>query len=284
LDSLLGVKDPELPPTLRALLQDPELRSATLRALAGYNDPATPAAILEIYNTLDAGQRRDALNTLVSRAEFAQPLLAAIAGGKVSSKDLTADVVRQLRNLKEPALQQQVAKIYGTVREASADKQAEIERYRNIYRRGGSQPGNAYSGRVVFDKVCAQCHVLFDVGGKVGPDITGANRGDLAYLLETIIDPNAVIPNDYRSTEIETKDGRVLTGIVKVMGDKSIMLQTANELVTIPRDEIEAMQQSQLSMMPEGLLEPLTENEVRDLLYYLSRPGQVPAPQESAAK
>jgi hypothetical protein len=62
------------------------------------------------------------------------------------------------------------------------------------------------------------------------------------------------------------------------------MLQTANELLTIPRNEIASMRQSELSMMPEGLLAPLSEQEVRDLLYYLSRSGQVPLPVQSAGK
>ena len=153
---------------------------------------------------------------------------------------------------------------------------AEIDRYRGIYRAGGSQQGNAIPGRVIYNKVCVQCHMLFDTGGKVGPDITGANRSDLNYLLETIIDPNAVIPNEYRASDIETKDGRNLVGIIKSQDDKSVTLQTANELITIPRAEIASTRQSDLSMMPEGLLQGLADQEVRDLLYYLSRPGQVP--------
>jgi putative heme-binding domain-containing protein len=197
---------------------------------------------------------------------------------------MTAEVVRQLRSVKDTNVQQQVAKIYGTAREVSADKKAEIDKYRRIYGAGGSQPGNASPGRVVFNKVCAQCHTLFDVGGKVGPDITGANRGDVNYLLENILDPNAVIPNEYRATEIETKDGRSLTGIIKRQDDQSIVLQTANELVTLPRNEIESQRLSQLSMMPEGLLATLKDQEVRDLIYYLTRVGQVPLPTDQAKK
>ena len=284
LDSLVGVKDTRLPSMLQDLLTDPDLGGAALRALASFDDPKTPGAILTVYESLDGSRKRDALNTLVSRVSYAKPLLSAVSAGKIPSKDLTADIVRQLRNHKDAEIQSQITKLYGSAREVSADKKAEMERYRNIYRAGGSQPGNASPGRVVFNKVCAQCHVLFDSGGKVGPEITGANRTDLNYLLETIIDPNAVIPNDYRATDIETKDGRSLTGIVKVQAEKTITLQTANELVTIPRQEIVSMRQSELSMMPEGLLAPLTDQEVRDLLYYLSRSGQVPLPGESAKK
>src|SRR5690606_37520815 len=151
------------------------------------------------------------------------------------------------------------------VRESSADKQKEIEKYRKIYRAGGSQPGDASRGRVVYDKTCAQCHKLFDAGGCVGPDLTGSNRSDLEYILENMVDPNAVIPLDYRSSTLETKDDRVITGIVKTQNETSVTIVTANETVTVPRSEIASLRQSELSMMPEGLLEPLSEQEVRDL-------------------
>jgi putative heme-binding domain-containing protein len=157
---------------------------------------------------------------------------------------------------------------------ARADKQLEIEKYRAIYRAGGSQPGDALRGRVVFTKICHQCHTLFDSGGKVGPDLTGSNRGDLDYILQNIVDPNAVIPNDYRASTIETKDGRVLTCIVKEQNEKSLTVATANETVTLARNEIDSVQQSQLSMMPEALLAPLQDQEVRDLIYYLRSPSQ----------
>src|SRR4030095_7303885 len=106
---------------------------------------------------------------------------------------------------------------------------------------------------------------LFDTGGKVGPDITGANRSDLNYLLENILDPNSVIPNEYRSSEIEMKDGRSIVGVIKRRDDKSIVIQTANELLTLSKSDIESERQTELSMMPEGLLASLTDQEVRDL-------------------
>jgi putative heme-binding domain-containing protein len=110
----------------------------------------------------------------------------------------------------------------------------------------------------------------------VGPDITGSNRGDLDYTLQNIVDPNAVIPNEYRTSNIETKDGRSLTGVVKKQDGNALTIATANETLTLPRNEIVSVQQSELSMMPEGLIAQLTDQEVRDLIYYLGRPGQVP--------
>ena len=219
-----------------------------------------------------------ALNTLASRTAFAKPFLAAIDEGKISRKDLTADLIRQLRNLKNDGLNQQIEKVYGAVHESSADKLKQVEKYGKIYRAGGSQPGDARQGRAVFTRICQQCHTLFDTGGKVGPDLTGSNRGDLDYILQNMVDPNAVIPNDYRASTLETKDDRVITGIVQAQDDNSVTIITANETVTVPRNEIRSLKQNELSMMPEGLLDALNEQEVRDLIYYLSRPGQVPLP------
>jgi putative heme-binding domain-containing protein len=189
---------------------------------------------------------------------------------------LTADLVQQLRNLKNAEVDALLVKVWGVARDSSADKQQEIEKYRKIYRAGGSQPGDGSRGRVVFAKICAQCHTLFGTGGKLAPDLTGSNRGDLDYVLQNVVDPNAVIPNEYRGWVIETKDDRTLSAVIKEQNEKSITVATANEVVTIPRNEIATMQQSQLSMMPEGLLTPLNDQEVRDLIYYLRQPGQVP--------
>ena len=276
LESLLSAKDKELAPLLQQLLSDSALRGQALRGLASYDDAQTPEKILTVYPNLDAAEKRDALNTLVSRASFAKPLIAAVSTERISRKDLSADLVRQLRNLKNDELNSQIEHVWGAMRDTAADKQPLIDKYKTIYRAGGSQPGDASRGRLVFSKTCQQCHTLFETGGKVGPDLTGSNRADLDYILQNICDPNAVIPNDYRASTLETKDDRVITGIVKAQDDKSVTIATPNETLTVPRNEIASLKQNDLSMMPEGLLDPLNEQEVRDLLYYLSRPGQVP--------
>lgn len=278
LASLLTTRDASLPSILQGLLSDPSVRDHAIRALASFDDSRTPGAILAVYPSLGDGEKRDALNTLASRATYARVLMPSIKSGAVPRQALTAEVIRQLRNLNSSEINQLLAEVYGTVRESSGDTQKEIEKYKRLYRAGGSQPGNASRGRAVFDKVCAQCHTLFDAGGKVGPDLTGSNRGDLDYILQNILDPNAVIPNDYRASTIETKDGRSITGIVKQQDDKTVSVATQTDLLVLPRNEVQSVQQSELSMMPEGLLLPLQDQEVRDLIYYLGRTGQVPLP------
>jgi len=278
LESLLQVKDPTLPVTLRQLLKDEAVRGPALRGLAAYDDGTTPPAILEVYPSLTVMEKKDALNTLVSRASFARGLLAAVATKIVPARDLTADIVQQLRRFKDSGLNQQVEKLWGVARESEADKLKEIARYKSLLQTGPA--GDLSRGRAVFARVCQQCHLLFDVGGKVGPDITGSHRGDLDYILENILDPNAVIPNDYRTMTVETKDDRVITGIVVRQDANAVTIMTANEELVIPRNEIVSLIQGEISMMPEGLMEGLTEREVRDLIAYLKTPAQVPLPPE----
>jgi putative heme-binding domain-containing protein len=283
LEALLAAKDAALAPTLQRLLNEPALRTPALRALAGYNDPGTPGTILAAYPALPAENRRDALNVLVSRAAWARDLVAAVEAQKIPSRDLSAEVVRQIRNFKQDDLNASLDKLWGAVRENPAEKQKEIARYKEIYRLGYSTPGDPRRGRAIFARTCQQCHVFFGEGGKIGPDITGANRKDLDYLLENIVTPNAVIPNDYRAAIIETKDGRAVMGPIDRQDAASITLKTMAEPVTIPRAEVKSMQLSDISMMPEGLLAALNDQEVRDLIYYLMSPAQVPLPEEKHA-
>jgi putative heme-binding domain-containing protein len=278
LQSLLTAHDPTLAASLQDLLNSPDMQGAALRGLAAYNDPKTPEAILAVYPTLAPAEKRDALNTLASRDQFAKALLAAVAQGTVPAKDLTADLVRQLRGFKDPEIADEILKFWGVSRDSSADMKAEIAKIKQIYWAGGSTPGNASRGRLVFSHTCQQCHTLFGTGGHVGPDLTGSARANLDYIVLNVVDPNAVIPNDYRASNIETKDGRSITGIVTKQDEKALTVVTPNETLVIPRGEVESQKLSALSMMPEGLLQALSDQEVRDLLYYLGRPGQVPLP------
>jgi len=274
MESLVQARDPNLPPVLQKLLSDPAVRAAAVRGLASYDDPKSAEVILNLYNSLNQAEKKDALNTLVSRASYAKALLSAVGNKSVPARDLSADIVRQLRNFKDAEINQQVEKLWGVARDTEADKLKEIAKYKSMIT---IEPaGDASRGRAVFARTCLQCHTLFGEGGKVGPDITGSNRGDLDYILQNIVDPNAVIPNDYRTSNLETKDERVITGIVTKQDENAVTIVTANETVIVPRGDVKSLQQGEISMMPEGLLQALNSGEVRDLVAYLKSAGQVP--------
>src|SRR5207253_713337 len=121
-------------------------------------------------------------------------------------------------------------------------------------------------------------HTLFDEGGKLAPELTGSQRSSLEYILENVVDPNAVVWARYRATYFETADDRLITGIVLQENESTVTIQTQSGTVTLPRNDIISRQESMLSMMPEGLLESLKPEEVIDLVAYLQSPVQVPLP------
>ena len=267
LQSLLAARDPGLIPVLPTLLKDPAVRAPLVRGLAAYDDPAIPGALVETYSRLSTLEKKDAVTTLVARVAFAKQLLAAIADKKIPARDLTPDILRLLRNLNDAALNQQLQEQFGVARETGEDKAREIARYRGMVE--SSPPGDARRGREVFMRACQQCHLLFGEGGKAGPDLTGSDRGNLYYILQNIIDPNAIIPNDYRTSILETKDDRVITGVVTKQDGAAVTIVTANETLVIPKSDIQSLTQGQISLMPEGLIQSFTDTEVRDLVAFL---------------
>jgi putative heme-binding domain-containing protein len=125
---------------------------------------------------------------------------------------------------------------------------------------------------MLYAEHCGKCHRLFGEGGTVGPELTGGQRGSLDYWLQNIVDPSATVGTNYRLSIVELKDGRILNGIVGTQTDRTIALQTATENVTLERGEIETIEASQLSIMPEGQLNALTDEQIRDLIGYLMKP------------
>ena len=119
---------------------------------------------------------------------------------------------------------------------------------------------------------------MYGHGGDIGPDLTGSGRDNLDYVLENIIDPSATVGADFRMSVVAMADGRVLNGLVRSRTDRTLTLQTQTESLTLERREIDQVKPSPLSLMPEGLLDPLTSEQVRDLIAYLNKRTQAPLP------
>jgi putative heme-binding domain-containing protein len=141
-------------------------------------------------------------------------------------------------------------------------------------------PGDAMAGQEVFKRVCGQCHKLHGDGQEVGPDITSNGRSSFEQLLSNVFDPSLVIGASYQARTVVTTDGRVLTGLVSEEGEERLVLKSqGGKLETIPRRDIETMQVSRLSLMPEDLEKQLKPQELADLfaLLTLDKPPSDPA-------
>jgi len=100
---------------------------------------------------------------------------------------------------------------------------------------------------------------------------------NLDYVLSNVVDPGAVVTKDFLVTRFLLGDGRVVAGIVAAENEATVTVQTAQDRQTIPRGDIESRVASRASLMPDGLLQPLAEQEVVDLVAYLRSAAQVDA-------
>lgn len=282
LEALVQRREADVLPLLYGLLRDRAMRGPALRGLAAFGDAETPKTLLKDYSTLTEDEKRDAVNTLASRPAFAEALLEAVGTGQVPRGDLSVFTVRQLLALNQPRIKQLVEKNWGTLRPPAQDKVAQIDRFKKLLTPSYLAAADASHGRALFAKNCATCHVLFDDGRKIGPDLTGSQRANLDYVLENLLDPSAVVAREFRVSIVQTTSGRVITGMVLEEAAQTITVQTPNERLIVPRSEIEEQVQSPLSMMPEGVLQNLSETDFRDLVAYLASPKQVPKPAGTA--
>ncbi len=266
---LANRKTADLEPLLKKLLDDAAVRGAAIRALANYPTDATPSLILNVYPKLTADEKADAVQTLVSRPRFAKELLQAVEKGTVPKNDITAFTARQIVTLKDKALQEMLAKTWGEVKPASANRSAQMAKYKNLLAPAVIQKANVANGKMIFTKNCATCHKLHGEGQIVGPELTGSQRGNLDYILENVVDPSSAVANEYKMTNFFMADGRIISGIVRGESANTVTVRTLNEEVQIAKTEIDSRKPTNSSIMPDGLFDAMKEDDVRDLVGYL---------------
>ena len=259
----------------RRRLEDRGIVAAAARGLAAFDDDAVPDALLGGYPNFNPDARRAAVETLAGRARSARLLADAVANGSVDPADLTAADVRQLRAFGDDQIDAVLDEHWGTARATSAETAAEVARWKGLL--AENETADPRAGRMVFAKVCGNCHTLYGEGGEIGPNLTGSDRRNLDYLLGNILDPSATVPKDWRVSTVLLTDGRVLTGVVSDAGGTR-SVQTAERKITLPAGDVEEVSPSDLSLMPSGLLDTLSEEQVRDLVAYLRTRGQVALP------
>ena len=276
LELLLTKLPVDLPPSLHSLLSETKLRALAIKALAAYSHEQTPAQLLRIYDKLSPEERADVVQTLVSRPTYAVALLTAVEGKSVPRSDISAGMLRQLQALNNDQVTKQLNAIWGTIRPAAEDRKELAAKYKALLTSETLAKADLQKGRGVFTKNCASCHRLFGDGGKMGPDLTGSQRANLDYILENALDPSAVVPREYQVTTFLLDNGRVVQGIVLRETAQAVNVQTPNEILTIPLATVEERKASKVSMMPEGIFQRLSDEEVRDLVGYLSRSSGSP--------
>ena len=259
-----------VPVLLRLACHSPDnaLRAAALAALVNYDDPKIATEVLKTYGSISDDVLSAAQNLLGARRGWAIQLLEAIDERTIDPRTLPRETVEKLLLLGDARINELTTRHFGTITPStSAELQAQIGRLASVVRSG---PGVPKPGKQIFLDQCARCHSLFGKGGKVGPDLTTYRRDDLEAMLLNIVNPSAEIREGYVSQVVATTDGRTLTGIL-VEQDRNVVVLRGSDgkEATLARDAIEELKPSRASLMPEGLLKSLGEQQVRDLFAYL---------------
>jgi putative heme-binding domain-containing protein len=219
--------------------------------------------------------RKDIIATLSSRVSSARVLLQGVVDGTIARSEITAYIARQIHALGDPEVDRLLVQGWGQIRTSdNAEKKQQMANWRTKLEAPSAKAPNVQHGRELFLKTCGLCHKLYGEGAAIGPDLTGSGRRDLGYLLENILDPSAIVPADYKLSIVELKDDRTITGMIRDEKEKTIAIQTPTEKLTVERADISSLRTSALSLMPEGLLDGLKEEEVRDLIGYLVTPSR----------
>ncbi len=258
-------------PTLLALLGGKENETITksaLTALQAYKDDRIGAEVVKRYPSFKDELRETAETLLLSRREWSKQWLAAVELGVIPMKAIPRSTVRQMLLHNDDAINKLVRKLWGDVKGATTEEmKAEINRLLQVVGTGGGDP---LPGKKLFTTKCAVCHTLHAQGGTVGPDLTTYKRDDAANLMLHIVNPNAEIREGFETHVITTESGRTLNGIIVEKDNRVVVLRTADgQKVVIPRDEIDSQRVTGVSLMPEGALQGLSDQEVRDLFAYL---------------
>ncbi len=247
------------------------MQRVALKALSGYEDVTLAKSLCrQLHSSLTAEDdvQRTAISVLAGRPGWAALLLDEIESARLKASVVPPDVIQTMRLHEDEALQQRIQRLWGRTRATSAELQIQIDRIRALLREGSGTPK---AGHELFKQKCGVCHTLFNEGGQTGPNLTGYERDNLNFIVPAIIDPSAAIREEFTNFQILTNDGRVLTGLIENQDTQSVTLRGVdNKTTRVSRDDIEQLKASELSLMPEGLLREMTDQQIRDLFAFVT--------------
>ncbi|MFO0959962.1 MAG: c-type cytochrome [Isosphaeraceae bacterium] len=252
----------EVLPTLLDARQPTAVSLAALSVLNGLADPRVGAKLVEQWGSMGPSVRREAIEVLFARKERRPAILDGLKQGTIRPGDFDPERRRQL--LEDPALKDRARELLAG---AGPDDRAKVL---EAYRPASEMPGDVARGREVHKRVCATCHKAGDQGLAVGPDLaTVANRSPQDLIVH-ILDPNREVAPNFLNYNVETTDGRVLSGMIADESATSLTLKRAEGATDVlPRSQIEAIRSSGQSLMPEGLEKDIQVEQLADLIAFI---------------
>ena len=265
---LASEQNEDLEKLLPGLLENEDTRLAAIQAVGAYNNIKLGTLLFQKYPDLKESGKQAAIMTLSSRPGYARLILNGLKDGTITRSDIPAYAVLQLRAV----LGNGFVEVWGPIDDNSQVVAKEYQKYQTLLTEQAIAEGSLEKGKMVFQKTCSVCHRMNGEGGVIGPDLTGSNRTHLPYLLNNILDPSGDLQDAYKLVVITTQDGRTYSGNIISETDRNLTLRIiGQEPVVLHNSQIMSRTVSSKSMMPEGLLNNLTDEEVVDLFAYLGK-------------
>jgi putative heme-binding domain-containing protein len=248
--------------------QPAAIQLAAVEALRQFSEPEVAKGLVEHWRGLAPAVRSPVINLLLLRISFHEVLIAAIEKERIRLGELALDLEQRRRLLREstPEVKARAAKLIGD--EEYSNRKTIVTDWL------GKLPaaGDASRGRPVFEKICAQCHLVGGIGYAVGPDLGALGHRSVEDLASNILDPNMAINPNYISYTVETTGGEIESGILQSESPEAIsLLQALGRKIVVPRRQIKRLESTGLSLMPEGLEAGMTPGDLRDVIAFIQQ-------------
>lgn len=255
--------------------QDPAVRAKVLQLLGGINHDKARELLLQQLLAAPEKLQLNIATALLGTPPGSELLLKSIEAGKAASWLLTdANIVRRLRSAKRPEGDTRIDKLLASMPKRD-DRLATVIEARRIG--WSAATGDITLGLAVFKKTCAACHKVGGEGTKIGPELDGIGLRGVDRVLEDVLDPNRVVDQAFRATQLVTKDGRILLGLVlRREGEVIVLADQQGKEQRIPQSDIDEQASLPMSPMPANVAEQMPEADFYHLLAFLLRQQQRP--------
>ena len=242
----------------------PELQTAAVECLAGFNDESVAPTLLKDWKSYAPETRKHVIAALLNQRQRVPVLLKAIEDQQVEIAAVDIAARSRLMDDSDTSIGQRARRLF---QDGSSDRAKVVDSYRDVLKMSGDER----RGKVVFDTNCARCHMPRAQGGRVGPDLSGVNNKTKEELLTSILNPSYAIEPHYVHYVVTTKQGEIHDGVISNETPGSITLRggTENGDETLLRTNIAEIRASSVSLMPEGLEKSMSRQEIADVIAYL---------------
>jgi len=240
-----------------------EVRRAAARHLSRLSSDEAWGKIWKHYSAESPVVRQAFLQSALSSTQGQQTLIDAIRADSLHVAEIDAASRRRLDQAR-PEIAEAWKEL--TANLVPADRKKVLVRYQQAL----NDEGSAEKGRELFAKNCANCHRVGGLGVDVAPDISDSRVKTAEQILTDVVIPNQSIDGNYVGFVVTTVDGGNWSGVLAGDQGNSITLRVAGgEMMTILKSDIDTLQSTGLSLMPEGLEQNLTPDQMNDLITFI---------------